>query len=118
MALEPREIAGKEESPERRAMSRRFWLSAILNIPVVVLAMGHMLPGNFFERPGFSRTFGVAGVYLISDTLSEKLYVGSASGEGRIWQCWSCYAADGPRGDIELHRFLTEAGVERAKKFR
>jgi len=27
----------------------------------------------------------VAGVYLISDTLTGKLYVGSATGEGGIW---------------------------------
>ena len=29
---------------------------------------------------------GVAGVYLISDTKTGKLYVGSASGEGGIWR--------------------------------
>lgn len=60
----------------------------------------------------------VAGVYLISDTTSGKLYVGSASGEGGIWQRWSCYAADGHGGNIELRRLLAEAGLERAKKFR
>jgi len=60
----------------------------------------------------------VAGVYLISDTLSGKLYVGSASGEGGIWQRWSCYAADGHGGNIELRKLLSEQGVERAKKFR
>lgn len=60
----------------------------------------------------------VAGVYLISDTLSGKLYVGSASGEGGIWQRWCCYAADGHGGNIELRRLLAEEGAERAKKFR
>ena len=34
----------------------------------------------------------VAGVYLISDTTSGKLYVGSAYGEEGIWQRWSDYA--------------------------
>mgnify|MGYP006287245989 CR=1 FL=1 len=60
----------------------------------------------------------VAGVYLISDTFSGKLYVGSASGEGGIWQRWACYATDGHGGNIELRRLVAEAGVERAKKFR
>lgn len=60
----------------------------------------------------------VAGVYLISDTLSGRLYVGSASGEGGIWQRWSSYAADGHGGNIELHRILAEEGTERADKFR
>lgn len=60
----------------------------------------------------------VAGVYLISDTLSGRLYVGSASGQGGIWQRWSGYAADGHGGNVELRRLLAEEGVERARKFR
>lgn len=60
----------------------------------------------------------VAGVYLISDTGSGKLYVGSASGEGGIWQRWSSYAADGHGGNVELRRLLVDEGGERAKKFR
>ena len=60
----------------------------------------------------------VAGVYLISDTASGKVYVGSASGEGGIWQRWACYADDGHGGNVELRKLLTEAGAERAKKFR
>ena len=34
----------------------------------------------------------VSGVYLITDTKTGKLYVGSATGEGGIWQRWSEYA--------------------------
>ena len=60
----------------------------------------------------------VAGVYLISDTESGRTYVGSASGEGGIWQRWLCYSADGHGGNIELRRLLGEVGLERAKKFR
>ncbi len=33
-------------SPELRNMTRRFWISAALTLPVLALAMGHMLPGN------------------------------------------------------------------------
>ena len=36
----------------------------------------------------------VAGVYLIADKSSGKLYVGSATGEGGIWQRWAEYATN------------------------
>ncbi len=46
MALEPMTVTGaEEENPELVDMTRRFWVSAALSIPVVVLAMGHMIPG-------------------------------------------------------------------------
>ena len=53
MALEPRVAtgaAGEEENPELRDMTRRFWVSALLTLPLVVLAMGMMLPGDPFAR--------------------------------------------------------------------
>jgi Cu+-exporting ATPase len=46
MALEPRTVAVEEEdNPELRDMSRRFRVSAALSVPIVILAMGHMIPG-------------------------------------------------------------------------
>ena len=39
MALEPRTVSAEEENPELIDMSRRFWVSAILALPVFVLAM-------------------------------------------------------------------------------
>lgn len=36
----------------------------------------------------------VAGVYVISDKIIGKLYVGSATGEGGIWQRWTEYATN------------------------
>lgn len=47
MALEPAVSVGSdnEENPELHDMSRRFWLAAIFTIPIIVLAMGDMLPG-------------------------------------------------------------------------
>ena len=50
MALEPREVANEEDNPELADMSRRFWVSVALAIPVFVLAMAtdlapHWLPG-------------------------------------------------------------------------
>jgi P-type Cu+ transporter len=52
MALEPRMATGAaaEESPELRDMTRRFWVSAVFTLPLVVLAMGMMLPGDPFAR--------------------------------------------------------------------
>ena len=46
MALEPRTVTAQEEdNPELRDMTRRFWISLALTAPLLVIAMGHMLPG-------------------------------------------------------------------------
>jgi len=48
MALEPKSAASgeEEENPELAYMSRRFWLSLVLSIPLVVIEMGHyVIPG-------------------------------------------------------------------------
>lgn len=46
MALEPRTVTGEEEeNPELAAMSRRFWVSLVLSVPVVLVAMRHLIPG-------------------------------------------------------------------------
>ena len=44
----------------------------------------------------------VNGIYLIQDTLSGKLYVGSAYGEQGIYGRWSTYAQNGHGGNLEL----------------
>ena len=59
----------------------------------------------------------VAGIYLISDTLSGKIYVGSASGEGGIWQRWCQYATSGHGGNLELKRIIEKEGIARANDF-
>ncbi len=47
MVLEPLEpIAEEPANPELHDMTRRLWLSLILAIPVLVLAMGEMIPGK------------------------------------------------------------------------
>jgi Cu+-exporting ATPase len=57
MALEPRTVtAQEEENPELRDMTRRFWISLALSAPLLVIAMGDMLPvvlwggAPFFQR--------------------------------------------------------------------
>jgi Cu+-exporting ATPase len=47
MALEPRTVtADEEDNPELRDMSRRFWLAAAFTLPLVVIAMGDLIPGK------------------------------------------------------------------------
>ncbi|TFH85215.1 copper-translocating P-type ATPase [Billgrantia azerbaijanica] len=46
MALEPRQVTAEEEqNPELVDMTRRFWVGVVLTVPVVVLAMGGLIPG-------------------------------------------------------------------------
>ncbi len=46
MALEPMTVtAEEEENPELVDMTRRFWVSAVLTLPLLLIAMGEMLPG-------------------------------------------------------------------------
>jgi len=46
MALEPRTVTGDEENAELRDMTRRFWVSVALSVPLLVFVMGDMLPGQ------------------------------------------------------------------------
>ncbi|MDP8971388.1 MAG: HAD-IC family P-type ATPase, partial [Actinomycetota bacterium] len=52
MALEPTTVSAEEENPELVDMTRRFWVGAVLTVPVLVLAMGHYVPGlgSLLER--------------------------------------------------------------------
>ncbi len=46
MALEPvLAAADAAADPELKDMTRRFWLAAVLTLPVLFIAMGHVLPG-------------------------------------------------------------------------
>ena len=60
----------------------------------------------------------VAGVYLISDTRTGKLYVGSATGEGGIWGRWVAYAQTGHGGNVLLRQVLDREGADRVSDFR
>lgn len=59
----------------------------------------------------------VAGVYLISDTRSGKLYVGSATGEGGLWQRWCSYASTGHGHNVELRAVIRELGTSHIECF-
>lgn len=60
----------------------------------------------------------VGGVYLISDTETGRLYVGSATGAGGIWQRWCQYAATGHGGNQQLVALVRDGGIGRASAFR
>src|SRR5207249_5100664 len=52
MALEPKSVTGEseEENAEAKDMTRRFWIGAALSVPVLILAMGHLIPGFHIAR--------------------------------------------------------------------
>ncbi len=46
MALELKDGGGEEDDTELRDMSRRFWIGFAFTLPLFVIAMGGMIPGN------------------------------------------------------------------------
>jgi len=50
MDLEPVEVDEDEDDSELRSMTRRFIVGAVLTVPLFVLAMGHMLPGDLVSQ--------------------------------------------------------------------
>ena len=53
MTLESRsrgvEAGDEEEQQEIKSLSRKFWIALVLTIPVLLLAMGHAIPGLDFD---------------------------------------------------------------------
>ena len=67
MALEPRTVSLEEEvSPELVDMTRRFWISLALALPVVILAMSEMIPGRPVQELLHGR--GIAWIELVFAT--------------------------------------------------
>ena len=52
MALEPRTATAEteEENFEAKDMTHRFWVALVLSIPVLVLVMGHLIPGFHIDH--------------------------------------------------------------------
>jgi Cu+-exporting ATPase len=44
MALEPRLVADQDENPELDEMTRRFWISTVLTVPLLIIAMSDLIP--------------------------------------------------------------------------
>jgi Cu+-exporting ATPase len=59
MALEPRTVTlDQEENPELIDMTRRFWVSVVLALPVFLVGMSDFLPGRPLERMISLETLG------------------------------------------------------------
>jgi Cu+-exporting ATPase len=58
MALEPRTAVVEEENPELVSMTRRFWVSVALAIPVLFLGMSDLIPGQPVQRIFSMRAIG------------------------------------------------------------
>src|SRR5436305_13455934 len=59
MALEPRTVSlGEEENPELVDMTRRFWVGVVLTIPLLLIAMSEIVPGNPVEHWASMRVLG------------------------------------------------------------
>ena len=50
MALEPREVTGEEVNPELAEMTRRFWISVVLTIPILAFMVSEMIPSDPLKR--------------------------------------------------------------------
>ncbi len=59
----------------------------------------------------------VAGVYVIADRHTGKLYVGSATGVGGIWSRWCAYSSTGHGNNVELVELLAREGASYADNF-
>ena len=46
MALEPRNATVEEDNAELSDMKRRFWVSAVLSLPVLIIGMSDLIPGD------------------------------------------------------------------------
>lgn len=65
----------------------------------------------------FGALANIKGIYLITDTMTGKLYVGSATGYGGIWQRWADYVDNGHGGNKELRALLKENGPDHKNYF-
>ncbi|MEO8902900.1 MAG: GIY-YIG nuclease family protein [Polyangiaceae bacterium] len=57
------------------------------------------------------------GIYLVADTSTGGLCVGSACGVGGFWQRWQDYASSGHAGNLALRELLAEHGDAHVEHF-
>jgi Cu+-exporting ATPase len=59
MTLEPRTVTlAEEKNPELAEMTRRFWVGVVLTVPLLLIAMSDLVPGNPLERIVSMRSLG------------------------------------------------------------
>lgn len=65
------------------------------------------------NRPDWASALqNMKGIYLITDTLTGGLYVGSAYGDQGIWARWCTYVGDGHGGNTELQKLVKRSGIK------
>lgn len=65
------------------------------------------------ERPDWKASLeNTKGIYLISDTLTSKRYVGSAYGDQGIWSRWCNYVFSGHGGNVELRSLVNNLTLD------
>ncbi len=70
MALEPRTVIAEEaENPELVSMTRRFWTSTVLTIPVLALGMSDLIPGQPLQHFLTMRAMGWIELVLATPVL-------------------------------------------------
>jgi Cu+-exporting ATPase len=79
MALEPKTVGYEEEdaAPELRDMSRRFWFAISFTVPLLIVAMGDMLPGA-----PVSQLLSTRGRVLLELVLASPVC---------LWAAWPFY---------------------------
>lgn len=58
----------------------------------------------------------IKGIYMLTDKINGKRYIGSAHGENGIWSRWSQYCNDGHGGNKKLIWLIKEKNIEYVKK--
>lgn len=69
------------------------------------------------QKPDWKAALGNAkGIYLITDALTGKKYVGSAYGNTGLWSRWECYAGTAHGYNDDLTRLIKKEGMDYARK--
>lgn len=69
------------------------------------------------SRPDWQAALSnIKGIYLISDIITGKRYIGSAYGDQGIWWRWCAYVASGHGGNVELRALVNDPTLEYCRK--
>lgn len=125
------ELVGRVVVEHIRTRQSYIWLRPEIRLPISEIRNRRMTIGEF---PGYNAVLirhpilrvithqvvpswhaalkNIKGVYLITDTVTGKQYVGKASGDVGIWQRWCAYADNGHGGNVKLKELLRQNGPE------
>ena len=89
------------------------WVSLVTGLPNLVLSVP--LSSKQIQNVALQNQ---KAVYLITDTYTGKLYVGSATSQyGMLLQRWSDYIANGHGGNKGLKDIVNSKGFDYVKKY-